>query len=415
VVTESAVRAFFYTARDESGRRTGGVVVARFGRDVFRELKEKKVYVDGLWPLPAPIASLGRYFFGRASKHKKKILGRRDLAVFARQLSAMLGSGVPLLKSLDVLGRQSSSRPLKSALAEVAHHIKRGTGLAAAVRKTGAFPPLFANLFEVGEAGGLLDEVMEELAANCERELYLKERVKSALYYPATVAAFSLAAAAVVVLGVLPVFGTVLAGLGLEMPLAGRVVLGAARALLGAWPAVAGTALLAAAVLRRAASTPAGKRFFELQLFKVPLLGPLGKKALAARFCRTLGMLLKSGVALLPALAVVRQTCGSAVLGSAVEDIERGVGEGKGLAGLLESTGFFAPLAVQLVGAGEEAGTLEDMLGRAARYMEAEVEAAVTRLASLAEPVTVAAAGLLVGLVVFSVMLPLFNLVASLE
>ncbi len=412
---KSAVMAFFYTARDESGRRTGGVVLARSRRDVLRELLEKKVYVESLRPLPAPFAFLGRCFFGGALRFKRRKLKGRELALFSRQLSAMLGAGVPLLKSLDVLHRQAGKGALGAALAEIAFEISKGTGLAAAVRKTGAFPPLFSGLVEVGEAGGLLDEVMEGLACHYERELHLKEKLKSALYYPAFVAAVALLAAAVTVLGVLPAFGSVLSGLGVEMPLAGRVVMGAAKAIYAVWPACAAACFVILPGLRLAAGTPAGKKLFDTVTLKVPLAGAVWKKVLAARFCRTLGMLLKSGVPLLPALAVVRAACGSTVFSSVIEGLENRVSEGRALAGLLVGSGFFSPLAVQLVSAGEEAGNLEEMLGRAAAYYESEVEAAVRRLSSLAEPLTVALAGLLVGLVVFSVMLPLFNLVASLE
>lgn len=343
-------------------------------------------------------------------------VSRGALTFFTRQLATTLRAGLPLLRILALLHKQASNRSLRRVVDDLGRRIQEGESLSAAMAHHPAvFDGTYLNMVRVGETSGTLPESVARLADLRERDAALRQKVASALAYPAFVLVFTILVAYALLAFMMPGFSPIFASSGLDLrndyPL--TWVLMATSALvtrkwfLVAAAAAIGTALLA---LRLASRHPQGRYVLDAARFHAPLFHPLVREGAVARFCRTFAILTQSGVPLLKALALVADSAGNLVITRAVEKVARGLQEGDRLAETLASTGVFPDLAVQMVAVGEESGTLPEMMERVAEYYEAQLEARVNALTAMIEPAMVVVVGLMVGVVVMGVLLPILGL-----
>lgn len=347
-----------------------------------------------------------------ARKAKVKV---KDLAVFTRQFGVMLGSGLPLIQALEILAEQQQNKAFGSALGAIRNAVEGGATLSGACRRyAGVFDPLYTNMLEAGEMGGVLEGVLQRLSAHLEKSVKLRAAVKSALIYPVAVVLIALGVVIMLLWKVVPIFGTLFAGLDATLPLPTLVVIGLSHFvsrfiwLLGL--GVAGGAV----ALKRYYSTPGGRRALDAALLKVPAIGVLLRKIAVARFARTLSTLITSGVPMLESLDITARTAGNAVIEEAISMVRREVEAGHDVAGPMRRSGVFPHLTVQMVAVGEQTGALDSMLAKVADFYEDEVDVAVADLLTALEPAIIVFLGTVVGGIVISMYLPLFSLISKL-
>jgi type IV pilus assembly protein PilC len=346
----------------------------------------------------------------------RRRVSSRSLAIFTRQFSMMIGAGLPLVQCLELLGREEPDARFAQSVADVRADVQTGASLADAMRKQPyAFDELYISLIAAGEAGGVLDTILTRLSAFIEKQARLKARVRAAMVYPASVLAVAAVVIAVILLKVVPTFTELFNGLGATLPIATRAVIWTSEKALVVLPLVAGIVVSGGYVTRRYYQTAAGGVRLDGLLLRMPLLGPVARKVAVARFCRTLGTLLGSGVSILEGLEITARAAGNAVIERAVRRARLRIERGETIAAPLRASGAFPVMVAQMIAAGETTGALDTMLGKIADIYEDEVDVAVAALLSVLEPALIAVLGVVVGGIVVSMYLPLFKLVEQLS
>ncbi len=349
---------------------------------------------------------------------KPKVAGRvtaKELAVFTRQFSVMIDAGLPLVQCLEILGGQQENKAFAKALTGVRGSVEAGSTLANALRLyPKIFDDLYSNMVEAGETGGILDTILQRLSAYIEKAVKLRRAVQSAMIYPIAV----IAIAALVIFALLryavPTFATLFAGLGVELPLPTRIVIGLSNSVVSfGWMVILAVGALLYG-LKVWYGTPGGRMAVDTVVLKIPLIGTLMRKISVARFTRTLGTLITSGVPMLEALAITARTSGNAVVEKAILGVRSAVEGGRTIVDPLRETGVFPNMVVQMIGVGEQTGALDAMLQKVADFYEDEVDAAVGDLLTAMEPLIILFLGVIVGGVVISLYLPLFSLIGKL-
>jgi type IV pilus assembly protein PilC len=341
----------------------------------------------------------------------------KELAVFTRQFSVMIDAGLPLVQCLEILAGQQENKLFQKVLTGTRSAVEGGATLSAAMRQyPKVFDALYVNMVEAGETGGILDTILQRLSQYIEKNVKLQRAVKSALVYP--VGVLTVAAAVIVLLlwKVVPVFANLFAGLGVSLPLPTRIVIGLSN-FIGSY---FGLLMLVAVVgiiigIKVWYATPQGRYILDAALLKAPLIGVLLRKIAVARFTRTLGTLISSGVPILEGLDITAKTAGNAVVEKALLKVRKALEEGKSLTDPLRETNVFPGMVTQMIGVGEQTGAMDAMLQKIADFYEDEVDAAVKDLLTALEPVMIVFLGLVVGGVVISMYLPLFSLIGQLS
>ncbi len=341
----------------------------------------------------------------------------KELAVFTRQFSVMIDAGLPLVQCLEILANQQENKVFQKVLTGTRGAVEGGSTLSAAMRQYDkVFDALYVNLVEAGETGGILDTILQRLSSYIEKNVKLKRAVKSALVYPVAVL---LVAGGVIVLllwKVVPIFATLFAGLGVNLPLPTRIVI----ALSNFVGSIFGFLILmffvgTAIGLKVWYGTEGGRMAIDRALLKLPLIGILLRKIAVARFTRTLGTLISSGVPILEGLDITGRTAGNAVIEKALLSVRKGLEAGRNLADPLKDTDVFPGMVTQMIGVGEQTGAMDAMLQKIADFYEDEVDAAVKDLLSALEPMMIVFLGVVVGGIVISMYLPLFSLIGQLS
>ncbi|MCL6450770.1 MAG: type II secretion system F family protein [Acetobacteraceae bacterium] len=399
---------FRYRARDPVGRPVEGGLDAPNERSAVDALRAQGLLVTRL----ELDRDLGRLVAARRPLVRRgRRIRVRDLALFCRQFSTMIGAGVSIMSSLRILSRQTGDRRLRTSLEAVAHDLEAGETLSAAFRRrAGEFPAVMVNMVAAGEVGGILEEVFDRLSAHFEREDGVNQKVRSAMIYPSVVICLAVAVVVFMVTVVLPNYVAIFKEMGAVLPLPTRMLLGLSRALRVYWYLFLAFPAVAYLALRRLAATPGGKGLIERWLLRVPILGDLLAKLALARFSRTLGALLQSGVPILTALEVVERAVGSAVLGGAVRRAHDAVRAGHSVALPLRASGVVPPMVVEMVAVGEESGAMEAMLFKVADFYEREIDRLVGRITALLEPFVVLFLGVGVGFILVSIVMPMFQI-----
>ncbi|MGD0225404.1 MAG: type II secretion system F family protein [Terriglobia bacterium] len=349
---------------------------------------------------------------------KPKMVGKvkpKELAIFTRQFSVMIDAGLPLVQCLEILATQQENKAFAKALTEVRSSVEAGSTLANGLRLyPKIYDTLYCNMVEAGETGGILDTILQRLSGYIEKAVKLKRAVQSALIYPVAVVLIAGGVIFLLLWKVVPIFATLFAGLGVDLPLPTRIVIGLSNAIATfALPLIIFGAL-ALYGLKRYYATPSGRMMIDRIILKLPLLGSLMRKIAVARFTRTLGTLITSGVPMLEAMDITARTSGNAVIEEAILTVRKAIETGRTIVDPLRETGVFPNMVVQMIGVGEQTGALDSMLGKVADFYEDEVDAAVGDLLTAMEPMIILVLGVVVGGVVISMYLPLFSLIGKL-
>jgi type IV pilus assembly protein PilC len=338
----------------------------------------------------------------------------KSLAVFTRQFSVMIDAGLPLVQCLQILGEQQEHKTFQRILLQVREDVESGSSLANAMKKhPQAFNELFVNMVAAGEAGGILDTILQRLATYIEKNARLKAQVKSAMIYPIAVISIAGLVVYVILWKVIPVFGALFLSLGADLPLPTRIVVAMSKFVGRFWWLIIGIIVGLGFALRRYYATEQGKLVIDGLLLKAPILGSVLRKIAVARFCRTLGTLLSAGVPVLESLDITARTSGNAVLERAILEVRKQVEEGKSLAEPLKSTNQFPSMVVQMISVGEATGAMDTMLNKIAEFYEDEVDTAVAGMMKLIEPVMILFLGIVVGGIVIAMYLPMFSLISK--
>jgi type IV pilus assembly protein PilC len=400
-----------YRARTAHGELVRGSVEAASVDDVLASLRTRALFITAVERESRLARSVGvSLHLGRPA--------RRALLAFFRSFATLVRAGVPLRRSLDVTIARASDAALKEALRSVLADVERGTSLSDAfARRPRAFPALYVAMIRAGEAGGILDDVLERLATFLERDADLRKKVRAALAYPAVVVTSAAALTVFLLVRIVPMFAQMFDAFHVDVPPSTQMLLGASAALQRPlfWFAAGAAGCVAAAGGAWAARSRRGMQAVDRLRLAVPIVGPLLHKTITARLARMLATLLRAGVELVVALEVVRPVAGSPSYAAALERVDRSVREGDALTAALTQVRLFDPLAIALIGVGEETGLIDEMLLKIAVYFEADVESAIATLGAAIEPAMIGALGVVVGFIVFSVFIPLYSLIGSIS
>jgi type IV pilus assembly protein PilC len=395
---------FEYRVRDQGGKVVTGTLVADNEQLVIGRLREM-----GYTPLK--VGAKGGAGMKREINIRKKAK-LKDLAVFTRQFATMVNSGLPILRALAILEQQTQSRIIQKAVVDVRGEIERGSSLSAALAK---YPKVFNNLYVAmvrsGEAGGVLESVLDRLADNLEREVALRQRIKSAMTYPIVVLGFVSLILMAMLVFIVPQFKDIYTNLGGTLPLPTKILLTVSDIVVHKLPFILLGLGIAVYLLRRYIKTPQGRARWDALKLRVPVFGSLFQKTALARFSRVLGVLNKSGVPILQSLEVTAETVNNSLISKAIMDVQESVKQGETLSKPLGRHGVFPPMVVQMLAVGEETGSMDTMLEKVATFYDEEVSATVDALTSLIEPIMIFFVGGAVGLAVIALYLPMFNII----
>ncbi|MGE0640157.1 MAG: type II secretion system F family protein [Thermoanaerobaculia bacterium] len=341
---------------------------------------------------------------------------QKRVAIFTRQFSVMLDAGLPLVQCLEILGEQEEDRNFREIIQQVRTDVESGASLADAMRKhPKAFNNLYVSMIAAGEAGGILDIILQRLATYIEKVVRLNSQVRSALIYPVTIIVIAVGVVAIILWKVIPVFAQLFAGLGGELPFLTRMVVGASNFLARYFLLVIIVLFLLFMAIRRYYRTHRGRRVIDGMLLKLPVVGMLIRKIAVARFCRTLATLTSSGVPILDGLEITAKTSGNAIVEDAIMAVRKAVEEGKTISAPLAETKVFPPMVVQMVNVGEQTGALDQMLTKIADFYEEEVDTAVAGLMKLLEPVMIVVLGGIIGTIVTAMYLPMYAILQKID
>jgi type IV pilus assembly protein PilC len=336
----------------------------------------------------------------------------RDVVVFTRQFSTMVNAGLPLVQALDILARQSEHPALAAAIRAVVADVEQGNTVADAMRRQPrAFSELYINMVAAGEMGGILDVILSRLALFLEKSDALRRKVRGALIYPTAILAVAVLCVMILLWKVIPVFASMFASVGMDLPGPTQVVIALSDAINQGWWLLLLGGGAAAVLLRRYHATPTGRRAIDTFLLRVPILGAVLRKAAVSRFTRTLGTLVSSGVGILDALEITARTAGNRVVEDAVMRSRASIAGGETIAGPLEASGVFPPMVISMIAVGEQTGGLDEMLSKIADFYDEEVDAAVSGLLALLEPLMIVFLGGVVGGMIVAMYLPIFDMV----
>ncbi len=341
-------------------------------------------------------------------------IGSKRISIFTRQFSVMLDAGLPLVQCLEILGEQEEHQGFRAIINTVRTDVESGSSLAEAMRKhPKAFDNLFVNMVAAGEAGGILDIILQRLSTYIEKIVKLKSQVTSALVYPVTVILIAAGVVTIILWKVIPVFAQLFAGLGSEMPFLTRMVIGASNFVARFFPFIIIVIVALVFFIRQYHKTYRGRRVLDGLLLKVPVIGMLLRKIAVARFCRTLGTLTASGVPILDGLEITAKTAGNSIIEDAVMSVRKSVEEGRTISEPLGDTKVFPPMVVQMINVGEQTGALDQMLSKIADFYEEEVDTAVNGLMKLLEPLMITVLGVVIGTIVAAMYLPLYSILSK--
>jgi type IV pilus assembly protein PilC len=340
----------------------------------------------------------------------------KALAVFTRQFSVMIDAGLPLVQCLEILGSQQDHKGFARVLQQTRMDVEAGASLADAMRKhPKTFDDLFTNMIAAGEAGGILDTILKRLATYIEKAVKLKAQVKGAMVYPVAVFTIAGGVLTLLLIKVVPMFQSMFESMDAELPLPTRIVIFTSHWLARGFLPLVVVGIAGAFAFRKYYSTYNGRRVVDRTMLRLPVLGDVLRKAAVARFCRTLGTLITSGVPILDGLDITARTSGNAIIEDAIAATRKAVETGMTVAQPLKETNVFPPMVVQMISVGEQTGALDAMLSKIADFYEEEVEQAIANMLTLMEPVIIVFLGTTIGGVVISMYLPMFALISKMS
>jgi type IV pilus assembly protein PilC len=398
--------AFTYTARALNGDLRTATIDAPSRDEVVAQLRRQRLNVIKIDE-------------AAQAANKKKSGGKismRDVVIFTRQFSTMINAGLPLVQALDILAKQSENKALKDVTRAVVFDVESGHTVADALKKhPKAFSDLYVNMVAAGEAGGILDTILMRLATFMEKNDALVRKVKGAMIYPGVITSVAAIAIVVLLVFVIPVFEKMFASVGLALPLPTRVVIGMSQFLQHFWWAVIAGIFGLSWSLKKYYATPDGKLAIDKLLLKAPVLGDVLRKSAVSRFTRTLGTLIGSGVSILDGLEITAKTAGNRVIQDAIMESRTSIAGGETISAPLQKSAVFPPMVISMIAVGEQTGGLDEMLSKIADFYDEEVDAAVSGLLALMEPVMIVFLGVVVGGMVVAMYLPIFDMINAVQ
>jgi len=394
---------FTYTARAVNGELKTATIDAPSREEVVAQLRRQRMSVV------------------KVDEETKKTKARgsikmRDIVIFTRQFSTMINAGLPLVQALDILAKQTENKALADVTRAVVFDVESGHTVADALGKhPNAFSELYVNMVAAGEAGGILDTILMRLATFMEKNDALIRKVKGAMIYPGVIMSVAVIAIAVLLLFVIPVFESMFASVGLALPLPTRIVIGLSRFLKSYWYLILGGMGGGVWLLKRYYASPSGKLAIDKMLLKMPVLGDVLRKSAVSRFTRTLGTLISSGVSILDGLEITAKTAGNRVIQDAIMASRASIAGGDTIAAPLQKSQVFPPMVISMIAVGEQTGGLDEMLSKIADFYDEEVDAAVSGLLSLLEPIMIVFLGVVVGGMVVAMCLPIFDMINAVQ
>ncbi len=389
---------FAYKAKDTSGKVTEGTVEAADEKSAISRLRAQRLSVMEIKQ-------------GAAKKKAKGKIASKDVVIFSRQLSTLVSSGVPIVQGLTILEQQAESPAFKAVVGSLRTDIEAGLSIADAMKKhPQAFSELYVAMIKAGEVGGILDTILERLSGFLESSEALKAKVKSALMYPTVV--FSVAGLITIflIMFVIPIFKDIFSSFGAQLPFLTRVIIMISdflrQKILYALPVIG----LAVWLFKKWMKTEKGQEKIDEIALKLPVFGILLKKVAIARFTRTLGTLIKSGVPILQGLETVAKTSGNKIIERAINNSRDSIKEGGRISDPLKKANIFPPMVIQMISVGEETGGLDNMLNKIADFYDQEVDTAVKGLTSMIEPLIIVFLGIVIGTIVIAMFMPMFSL-----
>jgi type IV pilus assembly protein PilC len=398
---------FTYKGTNRAGTTVAGEMTANNKTELQSLLRRQQI-------TPTRVSEKGKEFnlptFGAGVKAK-------ELAIFTRQFSVMIDAGLPLVQCLEILASQQENKTFQKVLTGTRGAVEGGSTLSAAMKQyPKVFDPLYSNMVEAGETGGILDTILQRLSTYIEKNVKLKAAVKSALIYPVGVLTIAAAVITLLLWKVVPIFATLFAGLGVDLPLPTKIVIALSHFIGSIFGFLIFAGVIASVFgLKIWYGTPGGRFVLDTVILKLPVLGILMRKIAVARFTRTLGTLISSGVPILEGLDITAKTSGNAVVERALNQVRRSLEEGKSLTEPLKESEVFPGMVTQMIAVGEQTGAMDAMLQKIADFYEDEVDVAVKDLLTALEPIMIVFLGLVVGGVVISMYLPLFSLIGKLS
>jgi type IV pilus assembly protein PilC len=340
----------------------------------------------------------------------------RDLVIMTRQFATMINAGLPLVQALDILVKQSDNKMLQSSLEGVLHDVESGNTLADALRQhPKIFSHLYVNMVAAGETGGILDTILLRLSVFLEKTEALARKVKGAMIYPGVIGFVAGSAIVILLLFVIPTFQTMFQSFDQQLPLPTRIVIGMSAFLQSYWWALLAGSIGFVWLFRRWLATSNGRLLFDRVLLRVPILGTLARKSAVARFTRTLGTLLSSGVSILDGLEITAKTSGNRVIHDAIMNSRSSIAGGESISEPLRQSGVFPPMVTQMINVGEETGDLDGMLSKVADFYDEEVDVAVESLLKAMEPAMIVILGTVVGGMIVAMYLPIFGIINTIQ
>ena len=372
-----------------------------------------QAYLRKIRITPISVKEAPKDLFEDIALFQPKVTGR-DVVIFTRQLSTMVDAGLPLVQGLEILGEQQENRTFKKILREIRGDVETGSTLADAMRKhPQIFDNLYCNMIEAGEVGGILDTILSRLAGFMEKSMALKKKIKGAMTYPVICLGISVVVVAVMLVFVVPVFQKMFAGFGSALPAPTQAVVDASEFLKANIVYILLAFGAVVMLVKRIYRTEAGRKKIDAMLLRLPIVGPLLRKVAVAKFTRTLGTMLQSGVPILESLHVVARTAGNKVIEAAVFRVAEAIQEGRSIVDPLEETGVFPGMVVQMINVGESTGALDTMLNKIADFYDEEVDQAVENLTSAIEPLMMVFLGGIIGGLVVAMYLPIFSMASA--
>ena len=401
---------YLYSGKSASGHPTKGEIESSSQAQAVATLKQRQVTVTAI--------EVRRSLLARMNAVKIPGLGKKiktkDLAIFTRQFATMIDAGLPLVQCLDILASQNDNDDFKAVLLDVKANVEGGSTFAEALKKhPKVFNQLYVNLVAAGEVGGILDTILNRLSNFMEKNEKLKGKVKGALSYPVAVIVIALIITTALLVFIVPVFEDMFKDFGQALPAPTQFVVFLSNSIKNSWYFILAFLIGTAIIIRQAYKTDKGRHFFDKLLLKSPVVGDLLRKTAVARFSRTLGTMISSGVPILESLDLVAKTADNVIIEDAIMKARVSLSEGKNLADPLAETKVFPGMVTSMIAVGEQTGAMDTMLSKIADFYEDEVDVAVEALTSLIEPLLMVFLGVVIGGLVISLYLPIFSIAGA--
>ena len=404
----STMQVYNWVAITKRGRTIKGEIEAADEKIAMIQLKRRNLTVKKLKPKPKDL-------FENVAFMQPKITSK-DIVIFTRQFSTMIDAGLPLVQGLNILGDQAENTSFKRVLKNITRDVEGGATLAEAMKKhPKVFDNLFVNLIAAGEIGGILDTILQRLATYIEKAEKLKAQIKGAMTYPIVVIAVAFVVIGVILIFVIPVFEEMFADFGKALPVPTQIVVAMSDFLKNYIHYIIGAIVVFIFAFKKYRNTAVGRKQTDTLALKLPIFGPLLKKVAVARFTRTLGTMISSGVPILDALEVVAKTSGNVVLEEVIFEVRASIAEGQTISEPLAETDIFPGMVIQMISVGEATGALDTMLEKIADFYDDEVDTAVAALTSMLEPLLMVFLGGSIGGLVIAMYLPIFKLAGAIS